>query len=186
MSEVVIRHMQASDLLQVVLLDHMSFSLPWSPRAFEYELANPMARRWVAETVVENARVRYHAPMSLAVADVEKQPGERAVIGMLVLWLITGEAHIATLAVHPDFRRGGIGRRIIVTALEDAARRGMRSALLEVRAGSIGAQNLYRGLGFEVVGRRPRYYRDTGEDAILMTLSHLDMCTFERLALEEE
>ena len=93
---------------------------------------------------------------------------------MLVLWLIVDEAHVATIATHPDFRRQGIGEKILTVALKDAAKAGATHALLEVRATNEAAQTMYRKFGFEAVGRRPKYYKDNGEDAILMTLHHLE------------
>jgi ribosomal-protein-alanine N-acetyltransferase len=94
-------------------------------------------------------------------------------VGMMVLWVILDEAHIATIATHPDYRRQGIAKQLLAAALESAYAEGARSALLEVRAGNEAAQEMYRKLGFEVVGRRERYYKDNFEAAILMTLSHL-------------
>lgn len=83
-------------------------------------------------------------------------------------------ALIATLAVHPDARGRGITQRLVFTAQEKTIRKGARTAMLEVRAGNHAAQALYRWLGFEVVNRRLRYYRDNGEDALLMTAAGLD------------
>ncbi|MEJ5241497.1 MAG: ribosomal protein S18-alanine N-acetyltransferase [Anaerolineales bacterium] len=146
MSTLEIRRMQLTDLEAVVALDRLSFSLPWSERTFRYELTeNPAARAWVAEK-------------------------DGAIVGMLLLWLIVDEAHIATLAVHPEHRQQGIARRLLLRALRAAWEEGARRAFLEVRVSNLAAQNLYRQLGFEVSGRRPRYYRDNNEDALLMTL----------------
>jgi ribosomal-protein-alanine N-acetyltransferase len=91
------------------------------------------------------------------------------------MWLIIDEAHIATLAVHPELRRQRIARKLMCVALTEAAQAGAISALLEVRAGNAAAQNLYRDFGFEVVGRRPHYYRDNQEDALLLTLANLNV-----------
>ncbi|MCX8061506.1 MAG: GNAT family N-acetyltransferase, partial [Anaerolineales bacterium] len=77
------------------------------------------------------------------------------------------------LAVHPDYRRRGIATKLLKTALRECARLGMRSATLEVRAGNLEAQALYRRFGFEVVGRRRAYYQDNHEDALIMTLSQI-------------
>jgi ribosomal-protein-alanine N-acetyltransferase len=143
--------MRLEDLEQVIAIDQASFSLPWPARTFRYEVTdNPVARCWVAEA-------------------------EGRVIGMLVLWLIVDEAHIATIAVHPDFRRRGIARRMLIHALGSAAQEGMQSSFLEVRAGNAAAQEMYRKFGFVEDGRRPRYYKDNGEDAILMSLKSLSV-----------
>jgi len=154
-ASILIRPMQPDDLEKVRAIDRLSFSLPWPESAFQYELnANPAALLWVAET--------------------ESPPEERRVVGMIVVWLITDEAHVATIAVHPDFRGQGIGRRLLSTALQEAIRRGASQAMLEVRAGNQAAQALYRRFGFEVTYRRPKYYRDNNEDALLMNLTGMD------------
>jgi ribosomal-protein-alanine N-acetyltransferase len=98
-----------------------------------------------------------------------------------VLWMIVDEAHIATIATHPDYRRQGIAKRLLVKALEFAQTEGARSALLEVRAGNRAAQEMYRKFGFEVVGRRERYYKDNYEDAVLMTLPRLPVELYDRI-----
>lgn len=145
-----LRRMTLQDVPSVHDLDVKSFNLPWSERSFRYEVTeNVNARPWVAEIEVDEK-------MWLA--------------GMLVLWLILDEAHIATLAVEPEFRRQGIARLMLVEALKQAKAEGARKAYLEVRAGNLAAQEMYLKLGFEVVGRRPRYYHDNYEDALLMTL----------------
>jgi len=147
----VIRKMTEEDVPAVVAIDQISFSLPWPERSFAYEvMGNPVARCWVAET------------------------DDKRIAAMLVLWLIIDEAHVATLATHPDFRQQGIGAQILTAALKDAAEAGATHTLLEVREKNEAALNMYRKFGFEVAGRRPRYYKDNGEDAILMTLHNLE------------
>lgn len=151
-----IRKMTLEDVDQVVAIDRASFSLPWPERSFRYEVTdNPAARCWVAGL------------------------GGR-VVGMMVLWIILDEAHIATLATHPDFRRQGIAETLLIHALRSAAREGVRRSFLEVRAGNEAAQKMYRKFGFVEDGRRPRYYKDNGEDAVLMSLSSLKVETLER------
>ncbi len=148
--KLIIRRMTLDDLPAVVALDRMSFSLPWPERSFRFELTdNPASRCWVAE------------------ADGE-------IVGMLVAWLLVDEAHIATLATHPAYRRRGIARKLLRRALRSMAEEGAVSSLLEVRESNAAAQELYRRFGYEAVGRRKRYYKDTDEDAILMTLTGLE------------
>lgn len=150
-----IRAMRSDDLEQVVAIDRLSFSMPWPIHSYRYELfENPLSLLWVAEVA---------------------RPGEQPrLVGMVVVWLIMDEAHIATLAVHPDARGQGIAQQMLRVALDEAIRRGMRSATLEVRANNAIAQHLYSRFGFQVVGRRPRYYRDNDEDALIMTASRLE------------
>jgi ribosomal-protein-alanine N-acetyltransferase len=83
------------------------------------------------------------------------------------------EVHIATIAIHPEFRRQGIGRRLLSHTLRRALDDGARSSFLEVRESNLAAQEMYRQFGYEPTGRRKRYYKDNDEDAILMSLGSL-------------
>jgi [ribosomal protein S18]-alanine N-acetyltransferase len=171
---ITVRRMREEDIDQVVLLDQMSFSLPWPPSAYRNELQNPGGRTWVAETSLSEP-LAFMPPIGSPFKELIRNPGETAIAGMLVLWLILDEAHIASVAVHPQMRHIGIGRELVRTALVNAAGEGAVSALLEVRAGNLTAQNLYREFGFEVVGKRAHYYKDNSEDALLMTLEPLEI-----------
>jgi|WetSurMetagenome_2_1015567.scaffolds.fasta_scaffold83043_2 [ribosomal protein S18]-alanine N-acetyltransferase len=145
-----IRRMTLEDLSAVHEIDVLAFSLPWPERSFRFELLeNPASRSWVVEA-------------------------DGRIAAMLVLWFIIDEAHIATIATHPDFRRQGLGEQILLHALRAAAADGARRAFLEVRAGNQAAQSLYKKYGFVVDGIRPKYYRDNNEDAFLMSLDGLD------------
>jgi ribosomal-protein-alanine N-acetyltransferase len=78
------------------------------------------------------------------------------------------EAHIATVASHPDWRGCGLGQWLMLALLDAAMARGAATSTLEVRAGNLPARRLYEKLGYEVAGVRKRYYRD-GEDGLIMT-----------------
>lgn len=149
------RPMRKDDLDSVIDIDQLSFTLPWPVSAYIHDLnENPNALLWVAEK--------------------HTQDTENPLVGMIVLWLVVDEAHIATLAVHPNHRGIGIGSRLLEVGLIEAFSRGAREAMLEVRASNQAAQSLYYGYGFEIVYRRPRYYRDNNEDALLMNLDNLE------------
>lgn len=151
-----IGRMTLDDLPAVVELDQLSFSLPWPERSFRFELTeNDASRCWVAE---QNGKL----------------------VGMIVAWLLVDEAHIATIATHPDHRRQGIARKLLTYALRYMSKEGAVSSFLEVRESNIAAQRMYRKFGYEVTGRRKRYYKDTDEDAILMTLNGLENFKFEK------
>jgi ribosomal-protein-alanine N-acetyltransferase len=157
--KLLIRKMILEDVPSVIELDQKSFSLPWPERSFRFELTvNPASRCWVAEL-------------------------EGKIVGMIVVWLVVDEAHVATIATHPDFRRKGIGTKLLSHALRQMIDEGARSSFLEVREQNVGAQEMYRKFGYEVSGRRPRYYRDNNEDAILM---NLDSLKAERLVFGDE
>lgn len=157
--KLLIRKMTLEDVPGVIDLDHKSFSLPWPERSFRFELtANPASRCWVAEL-------------------------DGKLVGMIVVWLIIDEAHVATLATHPDFRRRGIGTKLLSHALRHMIEEGARSSFLEVRESNFSAQEMYRKFGYEASGRRPHYYKDNGEDAILMNLASLKA---ERLIFDDQ
>jgi ribosomal-protein-alanine acetyltransferase len=82
-----------------------------------------------------------------------------------------GEGDIQTIAVAPHARRRGLGRVLMLSLIGEARKRGAREVFLEVRADNPGAQTLYRELGFEEIGVRPRYYQPDGVDAIVMRLA---------------
>lgn len=148
-SEAVVRRMSLADLPEVLEIDHLSFPLPWSERSYRFELTENPASHMLVAVSPENGRPR--------------------VLGYAGFWMVIDEAHISTLAVHPDHRRTGLGAELLRAVLDEAARRGAELATLEVRVSNRAAVNLYHKFGFQIVGRRPRYYRDNGEDALLMT-----------------
>ena len=146
-----IRKMTLDDLEQVVAIDQVSFSLPWPPRSFQFELTdNEASRCWVSDL-------------------------DGRVIAVLVGWFIVDELHIATIATHPEFRGQGIGRQLLLHVLGSAKEEGAIRAFLEVRESNLIALKMYRDFGFVEDGRRVKYYKDNSEDAILMSLDHLDM-----------
>jgi [ribosomal protein S18]-alanine N-acetyltransferase len=152
----VIRRMTVEDVPAAHEIDVSSFTLPWPERSLRFEVSdNPASRCWVADL------------------------GGR-IVGMLVLWFIVDEAHIASLATHPGYRRQGVAKQLLVTALDRAYAEGARAALLEVRAGNDAARSMYQTFGFEEVGLRERYYKDNNEDAILMTLNRLPLAPLSR------
>ena len=152
MSGFIIRRMTLDDLAQVVAIDQTSFSLPWPARSFQFELTdNPASRCWVADL-------------------------DGRVVGMVVAWLIVDEIHIATFAAHPDFRKQGIGKKLLLHTLKSAKEKdGAVTSFLEVREGNEVALEMYRKLGFVESGRREGYYKDNDETAILMNLESLDI-----------
>jgi ribosomal-protein-alanine N-acetyltransferase len=149
-----IRRMTVDDIPEVVESDRNSFALPWTERSFKYEVTENSASRCWVTTV------------------------DQQVVAMLVLWVILDEAHIATIATHPKFRRRGFAKKMLIKSLVSAREEGAKKALLEVRARHVIAQKIYCDIGFVEVGRRPMYYRDNGEDAVLMTMEELSGLMF--------
>jgi ribosomal-protein-alanine N-acetyltransferase len=162
-AQLVLRPMTLADLDQVVSIDRAAFPTPWPKDAFLYELKRKLGSiSWVAESV--------------------KPDGELDLAAVIVVWLIMDEAHVGTLAVSPPYQGQKIAQRLLAEALLESLRRGARQALLEVRASNQAAQSLYQKFGFEAVGLRHDYYKDTHEDAVLMTLPKLDGEKLARLA----
>ena len=145
-----IRRMTPGDTPAVVSLDQISFTLPWPERAFLYEVTdNPASRCWVVDL-------------------------DGKIIGMIVAWFLVDEAHIATLAIHPDHRKQGVATKLLAHTLRYMAMEGAVTSFLEVREGNHAARDLYRKFGYEETGRRKKYYKDNDEDAILMALNGLE------------
>jgi ribosomal-protein-alanine N-acetyltransferase len=136
--------MAVTDLDQVLDIERASFPTPWTRAAFCYEIEqNKVARCTAMRT-------------------------PSGVVGYLCFWEIGHEIHITNLAVRPDWRRRGVARRLLATALVEGVARGVTLAFLEVRPSNTRALALYESLGFQVIGRRNGYYFDTGEDALVM------------------
>jgi ribosomal-protein-alanine N-acetyltransferase len=150
---IVLRAMKVEDVAVVAAIDRLSFPLPWSENSFRSDLTtNPAAHLLVAE---------------------QTTGGGRRIAGYAGYWLVIDEAHLSTLAVDPDLRRRGVGERILREAMRHAVRQGAEMMTLEVRVSNHAARRLYDKLGFRAVGRRPHYYNDNLEDAILMTRDRL-------------
>ncbi len=145
-----IRPMCLDDVKQAHLIDCLSFTLPWSENAFRYE-------------ILENDRSISH------VAEVLTPEGKPVIVGVIIIWVILDEAHLATLSVHPEYRRLGIAKSLLSEGLFSASQEGANTATLEVRAGNVSAQKLYDRFGFIQTGFRKRYYRDNLEDALILT-----------------
>ena len=175
--------MTVDDIPRVLEIDQLSFPLPWSANSYRYELTqNPNSHFWVAlaggqpqaRLAAEpkpSRKLDWLAPSRWwgAARPATPAPPVRHVVGYSGFWFIIDEAHISTIAVHPDWRGQRVGEHLFVSMLEHALQLGALTATLEVRVTNDRAQGLYRKYHFEVVGRRKHYYRDNGEDALLMT-----------------
>lgn len=137
--------MRYEDLDQVVAIERASFRTPWSRSAFLSEL-------------LENQRACY----------LVARNGSGAIVGYAGAWLVLEEAHVTNVAVHPDWRRQGVGEALMRAIMETTAQKGARRMTLEVRTSNETARRLYERLGFVKIGVRPRYYQDNDEDALVM------------------
>ncbi len=171
---VVVEPMRLEDVEPVLAIDRLSFPLPWSASSYRYELTQNTHSYFFVALATPNAtpgpRAGWRARLSTLFKPApEAPPTPRLVVGYAGFWYIVDEAHISTIAVHPDWRGQGAGELLLTSLLERALDLHAVKATLEVRVTNTRAQNLYRKYGFEEVGRRRRYYRDNGEDALLMT-----------------
>ncbi len=137
------RPMLEADLDRVVEIEKASMPSPWSKELFDEELKRGAAHYFVAE-----------------------EDGQ--VAGYMGYWEAPEEAHIINLAVAPEFRKRGVGQRMMEYCLDFAAKRGAGIATLEVRQSNEAAQRLYEKCDFRVVAIRKKYYSDNQEDAIVM------------------
>ena len=141
-----IRTMKGGDIDRIGFIERASHPVPWRETMFLSELnSKSYSNIWVAV-----------------------DPSNGDVVGYICFWYLLGEIHILNLAVHPDFRRNGIGRRLVLRVLAFGLFHGGTRADLEVRASNVSARNLYDGVGFEVVGHRPNYYIRPKEDGLFM------------------
>lgn len=97
------------------------------------------------------------------------------------LWSVCEEAHVTLLAVHKLHRRQGMGQALLGHLLQWGQQRGLEWATLEVRVSNTAALGVYRTFGFAPVGRRRRYYADTGEDALVLWRNGLQELDFQPL-----
>lgn len=136
--------MEERHLDDLARLERLCFSRPWSRQALKEELTNPAACFLVGE-----------------------EAGE--VLGYAGMHCAAGECYVDNVAVFPEARRQGVGRKLMEALLQAAAARGGEFLSLEVRPSNLEALALYRGLGFREVGRRRRFYDDPVEDGLLLT-----------------
>ena len=136
--------MEERHLDDLARLERLCFSRPWSRQALKEEMTNPAACFLVGE-----------------------EAGE--VLGYAGMHCAAGECYVDNVAVFPEARRQGVGRKLMEALLQAAAARGGEFLSLEVRPSNLEALALYRGLGFREVGRRRRFYDDPVEDGLLLT-----------------
>jgi [ribosomal protein S18]-alanine N-acetyltransferase len=143
--EPVIEPASEKDLDAIMAILGASFPAPWTREMMGEELERPMARVWVL------------------------RPSPGAVVAAFVsFWQVANEIHILNVATDPGARRRGHARRLLRAVLDHARGDGVRLATLELRQSNHPARRLYSALGFRVLGTRPRYYADNGEDAVVM------------------
>jgi ribosomal-protein-alanine N-acetyltransferase len=175
-----LRYMRMEDVPQVLEVDKLSFPLPWSSRSYAFEINDNNSSHMITlEAAQEVAQGR---GLMGALKWLRRSSPARLIAGYAGFWLIDGESHISTIAVHPNFRGRGLGEVILAGSLNRAIILKAEYSVLEVRVSNESALNLYRKYEYQVVGERKNYYRDNNEDAYLMHLAPLDTAYQQRFA----
>jgi [ribosomal protein S18]-alanine N-acetyltransferase len=141
---ILIDYMNIGQLNDVMEVERLCFTIPWSENSFISDLT-------------ENENAVYFSALTSG-----------RVVGYIGMWVIFDEAHIMNVAVHPEFRRMGIGSVLINKIIETSRLLNLKSMTLEVKKSNYAAIDLYRCFGFIEAGVRKGYYEDTNEDAIIM------------------
>jgi len=131
------------DLDEIVAIENVSYPSPWPKQIFEREIEAQNSYKRI---------IRFSG----------------SVVAYIVTWTVHDEVHILNIAVHPDFRKIGLGEMLLRDCLGFSAERGLKLAVLEVRTSNNSAIKLYEKIGFKALRVRKKYYSDTGEDAYVM------------------
>ncbi|MDJ0842773.1 ribosomal protein S18-alanine N-acetyltransferase [Crocosphaera sp.] len=148
---------QLTDLDELVALDRTCLGGLWSKNGYQRELQSPNSHFWVLSCDLT-----------------------QTIIGCGCFWEILEEAHITLLMVAPPYQGQGLGQLLLYGLLQDAIRRHLQRATLEVRVSNQPALSLYEKFGFQVAGQRKGYYKSTGEDALVLWRSGLQSPQFQQ------
>jgi [ribosomal protein S18]-alanine N-acetyltransferase len=188
--------MRLEHIPAVSAIEKLSFPQPWPQNAYRREITgNRMAHYIVArrlspsdapppEPAVQPQSPDLIGRLSRLLRPPEQRSAQleeelKSIVGYAGIWVMTDEAHITTIASHPEVRGQGVGELLLVALIHRAIEIGARWMTLEVRASNSVAQNLYRKYTFKEMGVRRRYYSDNGEDALVMWTDALDSSSFQ-------
>lgn len=141
-----IRPMKLSDISDILVIETLAFSVPWTEADFFAEIDNPRAHYLVYE-----------------------DKGE--LIGYAGYWQVLEEGHITNIAIKPSHQGRGNGKKLIEAMVNNARIIGIEQMTLEVRESNVNALKAYSSVGFHIEGRRSQYYTNPNEDALIMWLS---------------
>jgi ribosomal-protein-alanine N-acetyltransferase len=136
--------MRKEDLDDIMEIENLSFSVPWSKSSFLSEIKNAGVANYYVVVIKDK------------------------VVGYAGFWEIVDEAHITNIAVHPQYRHHGMGTALLEKIIKDCYENNIENITLEVRKSNETAFKLYKKMGFECEGIRRNYYRDNKEDAVIM------------------
>src|SRR5918911_3210304 len=196
---VLVAPMRIEHIPVVSAIERLSVPQPWPQNAYRREiLENRMAHYIVARLVGDaTGREQTTVPPSTRPGwfsrllrpapeppSPELEEELRSIVGYAGIWVMTDEAHVTTIAAHPEVRGRGVGEVLLLALIHRGIEVGARWMTLEVRASNAVAQALYRKYTFKEMGVRRRYYSDNGEDALVMWTDALDSESFQK-ALEQ-
>jgi ribosomal-protein-alanine N-acetyltransferase len=179
--------MKYEDVLQVAQIDREAFPGEAAFRfesAYRQDLNNPSIRYSVAcnkEHVPKpGEQASGKPPWFKRLFSYERRLNEpEYVVGFSSFWMMVEEAHIMAIGVRNGYRQLGIGEGLLIAIIELAQALNANVITLEVRASNQVAQELYKKYGFQVVGRRLKYYSSNGEDAIIMSTDNITSLPFQ-------
>lgn len=145
------RRMVPEDADALAVVEKKCFAVPWSREAFWRDASNTDAYYLLAIDTAQNDRI----------------------IGYVGCWILAYEGSITNVAIDPEYRRQGIGRKMLLKLIDIVKEKGVTALTLEVRVSNAPAISLYEGLGFKSVGQRPKYYTNPVEAAEIMWNTHL-------------
>jgi ribosomal-protein-alanine N-acetyltransferase len=196
----VVEPMKVEHISAVSAIERQSFPQPWPQNAYRREIQENRMAHYIVVRQLERPPVD---PSTLPTGQRQQQSGGdligrisrflrpaeptptpeleeelRSIVGYAGIWVMTDEAHVTTIASHPEMRGRGVGELLLLALIRRAMDIGARWMTLEVRASNAVAQNLYRKYTFKEMGVRRKYYSDNGEDALVMWTDALDSETF--------
>jgi ribosomal-protein-alanine N-acetyltransferase len=182
----VIRPMNYEDIRQVVQIDREAFPGEWvfrSQAAYKQDLDNPATRYIVAckknDVSKPEGQAMPKVPWFKRVLSYRRLNTAQDIVGFSGFWMMMQEAHIIAIGVRNGYRQLGIGEGLLVATIELAQILNANVVTLEVRASNMIAQELYKKYGFQVTGRRLKYYSSDGEDAIIMSTDSITSMPFQ-------
>ena len=165
------RYMQIPDIPEVMNIDQVSFTNSWPERSYYFELNESQVSYMVTLEKMEEQEVTGLKRLFNRLAGDDSDHELRSVVvGYGGLWKIAEEAHISTIASHPDYRGNKYGEILLSSMLNRSIALKAEYVVLEVRVTNDVAQNLYKKYGFTVEGIKKNYYHQDKEDAYDMRL----------------
>jgi [ribosomal protein S18]-alanine N-acetyltransferase len=170
-TELTLRYMQAPDLSDVVKIDEASFNPAWTERSYRFEInESQVSFMLVLEKCEDRPITGFKRLLNTLRGQQNGTVSQQIIVGYAGLWKIADEAHISTIASHPDYRGRKYGEIMLVGMIARAIALNAAYVVLEVRESNTVAQSLYRKYDFVIYGVKQGYYHHNNEDAYDMRL----------------